>query len=121
MKQPRTIPDYFTRGFLDAMYFMNNLSGSDISLDVIEENTWSRILESCKEFLANNFSDSEGQVLRKAKTLGMKAGWDFYMARNNAGVGFVDNGDWTREKAEQLQQAARDCGPFEITLAITRR
>lgn len=77
-----------------------NYSPSDIAPE-----TLSKMEEDCKAFLINNSDIIEPDFA--------EAGHDFWLTRNGHGSGFWD-GDWDKEIGEQLTEASRKFGEFNL-------
>ena len=103
MKLDKEQFDYFVRGFIQAMIFVNEEQLQMeycLGRENISQETFKRIEKDCRKFinLADQWLDS-GDLEQH--------GMDFFFVRNGHGVGFMDRKDYSREDAENLTRIAK--------------
>lgn len=93
---------------------------TSISPEEIHPDGLRAMVADCERFQRENAATLQaaydsGEVYTVNSTVEEQAGYDFYMTRTRAGVGFWEAGDWPEKEGEALTQAAQTY-PEEVYL-----
>jgi len=114
----------FTDAYIEAALFASNDESTDSGGYPLDKNyepsdidaeTLAAMKRDCEKFYADNEPIWSGAFLGRGDE-DEQAGYDFWMTRNDHGVGFWEDDDWEEAAGKKLTAAAKKFGSFDLSL-----